>query len=86
MPRYSTADLIRLAADRLVPEDLTLGQLRDIALDVFTLAADLRDALGIDLESQDEFVDEWLDEEDEKDEEDEEDEEDGADEDESERW
>lgn len=80
MPRYSTADLIRLAADRLVPEDLTLGQLRDIALDVFTLAADLRDALGIDLESQDEFVDEWLDEADEAAEED------GADEDESERW
>lgn len=62
MARYTTHQLIQLAADRIDPEEMTLGELRDVALDVFTIAGELRDALGLELEDQDDFVYEWTDE------------------------
>ena len=59
MHRYSTAELIELATDRLDVDALPLGELRDLAVDVFSLAVELRDALDVDLDAQDDFIDQW---------------------------
>ena len=68
MHRYSPAELIELATDRLDVDALPLGELRDLAVDVFSLAAELREALDVDLDAQDDFVDQWGVNEDEEDE------------------